>query len=68
MDGYQMARAFRADDDLKSVCLVSLTGYTWPEDIRKAKEAGFHYQLAKPAELEKLRKTHTRLTTSLFQQ
>lgn len=64
MDGYQVARAFRADDDLKNVCMVSLTGYARPEDIRKAKEAGFHHHLAKPAEPEKIREVLGHFTKS----
>lgn len=57
IDGYQVARAFGEDEDLRDVYLVSLTGYTRPEDQKKAKEAGFHHQLAKPVKLEELKKT-----------
>jgi len=40
MDGYEVARAFRADDALKGVFLVALSGYALPEDLQRAQEAG----------------------------
>jgi len=54
MDGYAGARAFRADGELQSAYLVALTGYTQPEDRRRALEAGFERHVAKPASLELL--------------
>jgi PAS domain S-box-containing protein len=56
MDGYQVARAFRADDALKGAFLVALTGYARPEDLAQAHQAGFEHHLAKPPSLEKLEK------------
>ena len=54
MDGYGVARAFRADDALRGVFLVALSGYALPEDMQCAQEAGFDAHLAKPPSLEKL--------------
>ncbi|MGC4065107.1 MAG: PAS domain S-box protein [Polyangiaceae bacterium] len=54
MDGFQVARAFRADEGLKRTSLVALSGYALPEDLRRAAEAGFERHLAKPPSLEKL--------------
>ena len=54
MDGYQVARAMRADDQLRKVQLIALTGYALPQDVAKAKEAGFDEHLAKPPSMEKL--------------
>jgi two-component system CheB/CheR fusion protein len=54
MDGYQVARAFRADDGLKGIFLVALSGYALPEDLQRAHEAGFDRHLAKPPSLEKI--------------
>lgn len=54
MNGYEVARAFRADQGLKDIFLVALTGYALPEDIEKAFEAGFDRHLAKPVELTTL--------------
>lgn len=57
LNGYQVARAFKADEELKNVYLISLSGYVRPEDLRRSKEAGFQYQLAKPVDLEILKET-----------
>jgi PAS domain S-box-containing protein len=54
IDGYEVARTFRADDSLKGVFLVALSGYALPEDLQRASEAGFEKHLAKPPSLEKL--------------
>jgi two-component system, chemotaxis family, CheB/CheR fusion protein len=54
MDGYQVARAFRADQALKGVFLVALSGYALPEDLQRAWEAGFSKHLAKPPSVEKI--------------
>jgi two-component system CheB/CheR fusion protein len=52
MDGYAIARALRADPELGRLSLVAMSGYARPEDIAKAKEAGFDSHLAKPPEIE----------------
>ena len=62
MDGYEVARTFCVDDELKHVFLVSITGYARPKDLRKAKEAGFHCQLAKPVDLTILKQTLAKLS------
>jgi signal transduction histidine kinase/CheY-like chemotaxis protein len=54
MDGYQVARALRADKDLGDTCLVALSGYALPEDREHAVSAGFDRHLAKPPSLEAL--------------
>jgi CheY-like chemotaxis protein len=54
MDGFDVARAFRADEAFEQVFLVALSGYALPEDIQRARDAGFHSHLAKPADLQKL--------------
>ncbi len=54
MDGYQIARAIRADEQLREVQLIALTGYALPQDLAKAKTAGFDQHLAKPLSIEKL--------------
>lgn len=62
MDGYEVARTFRADEELKQVYLVSITGYARPEDLKRAREAGFHCQLAKPVDPNTLKQTLAKLT------
>ncbi len=54
MDGYGVARAFRAEDLLKGMYLVALSGHVLPEDLEKASAAGFDRHLAKPLSLERL--------------
>jgi two-component system CheB/CheR fusion protein len=54
MDGYEVARAFQAENALRGVFLVALTGYVLPEDLERAQAAGFKRHLAKPPSLEKL--------------
>ncbi len=54
MDGYEVARAFRSDAELRGVYLAALTGYAGPEDEQRAAEAGFARHLAKPASLQAL--------------
>ncbi len=52
MDGYEVARAIRADPALASTFLVAVTGYALPEDQRRAAEAGFIRHLGKPVAIE----------------
>jgi PAS domain S-box-containing protein len=54
MDGYEVAHAFRANPALKDVFLVALSGYAQPDDLQRARDAGFDKHLAKPSSLEKL--------------
>jgi PAS domain S-box-containing protein len=54
VNGYEVARAVRADEALRSTRLVALTGYARSEDQRRATEAGFDAHLAKPASLSDL--------------
>jgi Response regulator receiver domain. len=54
MDGYEVARAFRADNALAVVFPVALGGYALPENVQRAEEAGFDRHVAKPPSLEKL--------------
>ena len=54
MDGYAVARAFRADDRLKDVFLVALSGYARPSDRQQAETAGFDKHIPKPPSVAKL--------------
>jgi len=54
MDGYAVARAFRADPVLQDTFMVALSGYARPDDLRRAREAGFDHHLAKPTSPELL--------------
>jgi two-component system CheB/CheR fusion protein len=52
MDGYEVAKAMRADADLYPIRLVALSGYAQPEDLQRSLAAGFDAHLAKPASAE----------------
>lgn len=54
IDGFEVARAFRADESLRGTFLIALSGYSQPEDRRRAQEAGFDRHVAKPPRLSKL--------------
>ena len=56
MNGYDVARAFRADGAFRSTLLVALSGYAQSEDLAKASAAGFDQHLAKPPSLEKIKR------------
>jgi len=51
MDGYEVARALRAEQGLQGVTLVALTGYASEEDRCKALAAGFDRHMPKPPDL-----------------
>jgi PAS domain S-box-containing protein len=56
MNGYDVARAFRADEGLRSTFLVALSGYAQADDIERARAAGFDEHLAKPPTIERLKR------------
>jgi PAS domain S-box-containing protein len=54
MNGYEVARALRADPELRSAYLIAMTGYGQDEDKRQALEAGFDHHITKPTDFEAL--------------
>jgi signal transduction histidine kinase/CheY-like chemotaxis protein len=56
MDGYELARAFRARPALRGVVLVALTGLAQPEDRQRTQEAGFDHHLVKPVDADELQR------------
>jgi two-component system CheB/CheR fusion protein len=54
VDGYDVARALRANRELDGVVLVALSGYGAEEDVKAARAAGFDDHLTKPAEPERI--------------
>jgi two-component system CheB/CheR fusion protein len=54
LDGYEVARAMRAEPDLASAYLIALSGYALPADVEKALAAGFDRHIAKPPDLQAL--------------
>ena len=55
IDGYEVARALRSDASFASCRLFALSGFAQPEDVHRAKEAGFDAHLPKPLRLDDLR-------------
>ena len=60
MDGYEVARRLRAMAGPRSY-LVALTGYSDPDDRRRAEEAGFDAHVVKPVDPDELTRLLTRL-------
>lgn len=54
INGYEVAKYIRQNNELKDTFLIALSGYAEAEDIEKSKMAGFDKHLAKPVELETL--------------
>jgi signal transduction histidine kinase/CheY-like chemotaxis protein len=54
VDGYEVARRLRADEGLRSIRLIALSGYAQAEDRRRAKASGFDAHIAKPPSLDAL--------------
>jgi CheY-like chemotaxis protein len=53
LDGYEVARRLRAVHG-DGIRLFAITGYGRPEDIRRARHAGFDGHLTKPVEVEEV--------------
>jgi two-component system CheB/CheR fusion protein len=56
MDGYQVARAFRADEQMRATFLIALSGYAQAEDLARSRAAGFDEHLAKPVRIDKIQR------------
>ncbi|MDI1478351.1 ATP-binding protein [Polyangium sp. y55x31] len=54
MNGYEVARALRADPAHRDKVLIALTGYASPEDRKLSRAAGFDRHLAKPLDFKML--------------
>ena len=54
MDGYELARALRAQPGAARCRLIALTGYGQEHDRRRSQEAGFHEHLVKPVDVDRL--------------
>jgi CheY-like chemotaxis protein len=56
MNGYEIARRLREQDEFSSCVLVALTGFGQESDRHLAREAGFDHHLVKPIDVEKVRR------------
>jgi two-component system CheB/CheR fusion protein len=54
MDGFEVCRRLRQQEEFKQTMVAALTGYAHEEDRRKSQEAGFDVHLVKPVALQQL--------------
>ena len=54
MDGYEIARRFRAIPSFTDTLLIAVSGYAGDEHRERARQAGFNHYLVKPASLTRL--------------
>jgi len=57
MNGYEVAKNIRKDNDLKKIYLIALSGYAQKEDVERSIKSGFNIHLAKPLSFETLEAT-----------
>jgi two-component system CheB/CheR fusion protein len=57
MDGFEFLRKLRELPAHHDVPVLALTGFGRPEDVERAKQAGFFSHITKPFDLEKLATT-----------
>jgi CheY-like chemotaxis protein len=63
MNGYEVARQLRAQDEFADTLLVAITGYGRASDVKQTQSAGFDHHLVKPVDYDKLQAVlagHTR--------
>jgi CheY-like chemotaxis protein/two-component sensor histidine kinase len=56
MDGFEVAKRIRGEVSIQNVYMVALTGYANQSDTDKALESGFNKHLAKPVDINTIRK------------
>jgi PAS domain S-box-containing protein len=54
LDGYEVARRFRADPKHDGVRLIAVSGYGQAQDHQRSKDAGFDHHLVKPVAFDAL--------------
>lgn len=65
MNGYDVARRLRADEQTRAAYLVALTGWGSEEDRQRSSDAGFDLHLTKPVELQTLARVLQQSVSSL---
>lgn len=63
MDGYELARRFRARPDTANAVLIALTGYGQQHDRVLSKAAGFNFHFVKPVEADDLTRVLAQIAT-----
>ncbi len=54
LDGYEVARLMRQAPELRSACLIAVSGYDTPADRERSVHAGFDHHVVKPVTIEAL--------------
>jgi len=54
MSGYTLAERIRREPWGAGAILIAVTGRSAPEDVARARQAGFDHHFAKPVKLEQL--------------
>ena len=52
--GGAVAREIAGEPQFTDTLLIAISGYTQPDDVRRAQEAGFHHHFAKPVPINRL--------------
>ena len=55
IDGYEVAKRLRGQDEFRETRIIAMTGYGQPEDRRRSKESGIDYHLVKPVKIDVVR-------------
>jgi len=55
MNGYEVAECMHKDHELQGIYTIALSGYAQPDDLERARTAGFKRHLAKPVDLDTLK-------------
>jgi signal transduction histidine kinase len=63
MDGYEVARRLREQENFGDTLLIAVTGYGQEEDRRQSHEARLDHHLTKPVDPEKLRRLLAEVST-----
>ena len=68
MDGYEATRQIRKLDrtDASSIPIIALTANAFAEDVQRCLDAGMNAHLAKPLDIEKVKKTICEHTIELY--
>lgn len=56
MNGYEVCTAMRQEPVLQHTVFIAQTGWGQNEHRQRSKEAGFHYHLVKPVDMDELQK------------
>lgn len=56
MNGYEVCSALRQEPGMETTIFIAQTGWGQNEHRQRSKEAGFHYHLVKPVDMDELQR------------